>query len=173
MRGCSNFFSISTQPTFDVNCLFREIYLLSDELQSFVGLWLTNTATGSTGFLLVLVAIPFTIYALPIVRRKLYRTFLMVHKIGAVLLFVLSFIHGGAALVQAPAFPHYIALPLFVVIVDYLLRVQNAYRRLRIVRVTRLASGVTRVDIEKPRDFRYNAGQYISLVLSPLGQFTS
>jgi predicted ferric reductase/Ca2+-binding EF-hand superfamily protein len=119
---------------------------------------LFGTSAGRTGLALLLVFALVWAFSLPAVRASghfelFYRTHLLYPLWFALLLW-----HG-------PVFWQWAALPLGVFVLDKLLRLPRTAAEARVLDVTPLASGVTKLAIEKPPEFSHTPGDYVFLKL--------
>lgn len=115
---------------------------------------LSETRVGLTGALLLLVFAVMWSFALERVRRgKRFELFYFTH-LGYVLWL-------GLAMAHAPSFLVFGALAALGLAVEQVLRIVQRGRPTLARSLAALRSGVTRLTIEKPLDFRFRAGDYL------------
>lgn len=151
-----NFYYISSAHPRDMDIIFPEIYFLSNQIPTFFGFWIFGTTTGLTGLLLVIntfLILPFTTN---FVRMNKYQLFWKTHQLYIVL-YILTFLHGSAQLIQAPLFWHYSTFSVLVYVLD---RVYRKNEEFEISNIVHLPSNVIEVVIIKPKKFTYQAGQW-------------
>jgi predicted ferric reductase len=121
-------------------------------------LW--QSAAGRSGLALLLVFAAVWVFSRPKVRASgHFELFYWTH-----LLYVLWF---ALALVHGPVFFRWAGVPLAIFVVDRLLRVRRGARA-EVLACEPLASGVTKLTLEKHGDFTHRAGDYLYLKLPAL-----
>jgi len=170
-----NFYNLATQPNFDINCLFREVYITSHKLQSFAGYWLFGTMTGCTGWLLVVVLVIFYSFAMPIVQSKGKAYFKAVHTTLYPVIMLLIILHGAGMLVQEPQFYIYFLPPALLFLIDVLIRISHTGYYAAMTSETKVLAyspPVVQLILKKPFGWKYRAGQHarISCPAAQLGR---
>lgn len=156
----SNFYFLSAAEGSVLAGLFPEMAVASNTVPSFLGFW-ALTVTGFTGVVLTLLSLamlPAAVFAR--VRRASYVLFWRAHMLWSVIV-VVSMIHGGAQLVQAPLVWHATILPLTVFMVDRLIRLRTSVRPVRVL-ASRFnpTTEILHLDLEKPEGFKFRPGQW-------------
>ncbi|XP_060604820.1 dual oxidase 1-like [Ruditapes philippinarum] len=164
---CVNFYHVCTQPSTDLNCYFREYFRATHELASF-HYWAFGTITGLTGICLVVLLIVLFVFALPLARRHLFHMFWKTHNLY-IAIYILTFLHGSARLVQEPHFPYYIVGPAVLFIIDKLISISRATIELTVIKAELLPSDVTALTVIKPPGFEYQSGQWAQVACKTLG----
>ena len=95
---------------------------------------------GLSGVVLTVLLIVLFIFALPIARRHLFHMFWKTHKLYLIV-YILTFVHGSARLVQEPHFPYYIVGPAVLFIIDKLISISRATIELTVIKAELLPSG--------------------------------
>jgi len=160
-----NFYTLSQRTITDINCLFPELWLMSDQVSSIVEYWLFRNVAGVTGFLLILgfaFLYPFT---LPRVRSYFRRVFWYTHQLYIPLVFLL-FAHGLGHFVQAPNFWKYFVFPITLFFFDKAVRWGRTKDVVKVVKAERLPSNVIYLVFEKPDGFVYKSGQWLNIASS-------
>ncbi|HVZ72652.1 MAG TPA: EF-hand domain-containing protein [Polyangia bacterium] len=118
--------------------------------------FVTLTRTNLTGAVLLWIFVAMWLFSRPLVRRSGHFELFHVTHLGYLVAVPLTFMHG-------PHFWMWGTVPWAWWGLERLARSSQRRARSRIVTVTPMASGVTRLDIERPRGFRYAAGDYVFL----------
>jgi len=114
------------------------------------------TSRGLTGVLLLGVFVVMWVCALSFIRRtKRFELFYFTH------LLYLAWL--GLAIAHAPGFLWWIAIPLLGFALEQVFRIFRRGSKSSITSLRALRSGVTRVEIERPKGFRFGAGDYVFL----------
>jgi predicted ferric reductase/Ca2+-binding EF-hand superfamily protein len=112
-----------------------------------------HTQRGASGLLLLLVLSTMWVFALsPIRRSRRFELFYFSHLLYAVW-FVLALVH-------APSFLLWAALPLLGWALESFWRARRRARKSTILTAQALRSGVTRLELERPPEFAQRAGDY-------------
>jgi predicted ferric reductase len=130
------------------------------------GLWASFSAgtAGWTGLALLGVFGVIWVFSRPSVRAsKHFELFYWTH-----LLYIVWF---ALALVHGPVFWMWAGVPLAIFAVDRLLRLFRSVPRTEVYGCEPLASGVTKLTLERPEGFRYRAGDYLYLKLPTLARY--
>jgi dual oxidase len=157
-----NFFSIATEPSGSLACLFTEVNWVTDYLPSFYW-WLFHTPTGISGYVATLVLLALGIFSFSYFRRNFFTPFIISHQVFAFMFYCLMLMHGWAQLVQVPIFHTYLIGPLFLYVVDKLISVARLGNTLKVLKVEWLPSDVLHLRFARPPNFNYKAGQYLQL----------
>jgi len=160
-----NFFSVATEPTAILSCLFTEVYWVSNFLPKF-SWWIFGTQTGFSGYLCTLVVITMYIFASRFSRLHVFFVFLNLHRLCAILFYMLMLTHGFAELIQVPIFHTYLIGPAFLFIIDWLISIGRSTPEIPVVQVERLPSQVLCLKMRKPANFNYKAGQFLRIASS-------
>ena len=114
------------------------------------------TERGLTGVLLLVVIIVMWTFALALVRKKAqFELFYFTH-----LLYVAWFV---LAIAHAPTFLFWAGVPLLGFVVEQLLRLARRGKETVVVSAQALRSGVTRLELAKPKGFAHRPGDYVFL----------
>lgn len=134
---------------------FVAAYLTGHSHASVQGFF-TLTQRGLTGAVLVVTIAIMWVFALSIVRRsKRFELFYFTH-----LLYVVWFV---IAIVHARSFLFWAGVPMLGFVVEHVLRVASRARKSVVVEAQALRSGVTRLELDPPRGFTWNPGDYAFL----------
>eukprot|EP00850_Spirogloea_muscicola_P011185 SM000068S20617 [mRNA] locus=s68:648772:656521:+ [translate_table: standard] len=164
-----NFYNICTQPQFDINCYFRETFLYSDELVSFFSFWGLTTVTGFSGLLLVIFSVPMAAFAMvPQARQRFFRTFQYTHDLFLPI-YVLVFVHGSARLVQVPYFHWFYLGPGVLYLLNWIVAKNASLVGWKVMAAQHLPGKVLKLALEKPPNFQFKSGQYITLCVKQIG----
>ncbi|KAJ3411720.1 Dual oxidase 1 [Chytridiales sp. JEL 0842] len=158
-----NFYNISTQPTDDMLCYFRDTYNYSWELAS-VYRWLYVTPTGISGVLLVVQLIFMTTFAMKSIRKYAYEAFWFFHRLHP-FFYLLMIVHGALQLVQRPFYWYWMLAPTILYRLDTALSSQTKSITFKVLRADALPSGVTRLVLLKPFGFSYTPGQWCRIAV--------
>ncbi|PNF15893.1 Dual oxidase 2 [Cryptotermes secundus] len=161
-----NFYSISTQTSDDLTCLFRNFFHSTHEIPKF-HYWCWQTITGVTGILLTLLTALMFIFALPLARRRLYNAFWYTHSLYPVF-YLLMILHGAGRLIQPPYFYYFFLGPCVLFTVDRLISVRRKKVEIPVLKAELLPSDVTFLEIKKPNDFEYKSGQWVRVACPDL-----
>ncbi|KAJ2775651.1 hypothetical protein IWQ57_000280 [Coemansia nantahalensis] len=113
--------------------------------------------TGQIGHAMVAVLVVMLLAALPVVRRRWYEVFYLLHHLSFALV-ILMFLH-----VKATTFQYYIAAPGAIYVVDRIYRaVRGRFNQPRILSVIKHSANVIELRIER-NGLKYRAGQYVYL----------
>ncbi|KAJ8953259.1 hypothetical protein NQ318_015841 [Aromia moschata] len=163
-----NFYHISTQTADDLTCLFRNFFHATHELPKF-HYWCWQTMTGFTGIILTLIFIVMYIFALPIIRRKIYNWFWYTHSLYP-LFFIFLILHGTGRLIQPPFTYYFLLGPLILFTLDTLISVSRKKIEIPVINAEILPSNVTKLEFRKPENFQYKAGQWIRIACLALNK---
>ncbi|KAJ1724141.1 hypothetical protein LPJ61_005768 [Coemansia biformis] len=123
---------------------------------------LYSTTTGRVGHTMLALLIGMFLAALPVVRRRWFEVFYLLHHLSFVVV-MLIFVHIGDH-----TFQFYIAVPGFIYVVDRIYRTVRArVNQPRILSVIQHPSGVIELRFER-NNMKYRAGQYIYLCVPAL-----
>ncbi len=115
-----------------------------------------ETGRGLTGTILFAVFAVMWLFALALVRRtSRFELFYFSH--------LLYFVWFVLAIVHAPGFALWAGVPLFGYLVERVVRLRKRAGETVTVSAHALRSGVTRLDIRRPRNFSFHAGDYVFL----------
>jgi predicted ferric reductase len=122
-----------------------------------LALWrLVATSRGLTGALLLAVFAVMWLFSLAVVRRtRRFELFYFTH-----LLYVVWFV---LAIVHAPPFALWAGVPILGFVVEQVLRLVRRGPRTSITQSQALRSGVTKLEVERPKGFDFGAGDYAFL----------
>jgi dual oxidase len=162
-----NFFQLCTQPADNLLCILRELYHFSNEIPTFAG-YLFLTVPGLTGVLLLVVLAILHGFSLEFSRRHLYGAFWSTHHVCALLLYVLTVLHGSARILAPPTFWIWMMPPAALFLLDRLITIRRATVELTVVEAELLPSGVTKIVYQRPDDFDYVSGQWIRIACSAI-----
>ncbi|KAJ8926850.1 hypothetical protein NQ314_020701 [Rhamnusium bicolor] len=163
-----NFYHISTQTADDLTCLFRNYFHATHELPKF-HYWCWQTMTGFTGIILTLIFTVMYIFALPIIRRKIYNWFWYTHNLYP-LFFIFFILHGTGRLIQPPFTYYFLLGPLILFTLDTLISVSRKKIEIPVIHADILPSNVTKLEFQKPDNFQYKAGQWVRIACLALNQ---
>jgi predicted ferric reductase/Ca2+-binding EF-hand superfamily protein len=130
------------------------------------GLWasLAESSAGWSGVALLGVFGVIWLFSRPRIRgSRHFELFYWTHLLYLVW-FALALLHG-------PVFWMWAGIPLAIFAVDRLLRLFRSVSKTEVFACEPLASGVTRLTIEKPDEFRHRAGDYVYLKLPALARY--
>jgi len=119
-----------------------------------VTFYLFQTPAGLTGFLLMAVFGVMWVCALDFIRRGGHFELFYFTHFGYVAWFVLCLMHG-------PVFWQWAALPIAGYLIERVARLGRTNRAMPVNALEPLASGVTRLELQLPEDFRYQSGDYV------------
>lgn len=162
-----NLYHITTQPSSDANCYFREYFRATDVLASF-HYWAFQTITGMTGIILTLIVIVMYVFAMPFVRRNLFRAFWITHSFY-ILLYIFLIMHGLGRLVQNPLTHYYLLGPLVLFVLDKLFSLSRNQILIEVKQAELLPSEVTALKFKRPLNFEYKSGQWVRIACIKLG----
>mmetsp|Transcript_5020 Transcript_5020/g.8338 ORF Transcript_5020/g.8338 Transcript_5020/m.8338 type:complete len:1579 (-) Transcript_5020:342-5078(-) len=157
-----NFYTLSQRSATDINCLFPELWINSDQQTALTSYWIFRTVPGVTGFLLVVgfaLLYPFTI---PRVRQQFRRVFWYLHQLWIPIV-LLMFCHGLAHLVQPPNFWKYFIFPITLYFLDNAIRWGRRRQECAVVNVQVLPSNVISLQFERPEGFGYRSGMWLQV----------
>ncbi|KAK3606291.1 hypothetical protein CHS0354_037967 [Potamilus streckersoni] len=163
-----NFYHISTQPTSDIFCFFKEYFLPTHELASFQ-FWLFKTVTGLSGLILCSLVIVMYVFALPYARRYLFDAFWRTHKLY-IIIYGLILVHGSRQMVEEMSFHCFLLGPLTWYILDSLVSISRMKIHLRVLKAEILPSDVIALTIKKPPGFQHKSGQWVRMSCEALGK---
>ena len=126
-----------------------------------VGHLVTRTYPGSTGVLLLLAFT--TLWSFAFVRARRTRRMDDTYRLYAGLLVLI--------VIRAPSFLIWAALPLFVLVLELVSRRRRRTRRALVHELTPLRAGVTRLVIERPAAFKFEAGNYVFVNLPNIAKY--
>jgi len=129
------------------------------------GIWycLTETSAGRSGFLLMLVSTVMWVFSLRRIRKsRRFELFYYTH-FAYIAWFALALLHG-------PRFYKFALLPLVAFAFEWLLRQRRRVHVGRMLALSGLSSGVTRLELECPPGFRHAAGDYAFLRIPHLAR---
>ncbi|KXS19340.1 heme peroxidase [Gonapodya prolifera JEL478] len=158
-----NFYNLSTQPSDDMSCYFRDVYHYSDELLSFF-YYCWQTVTGFSGLVLVVLMVLIYTYAHEYVRRNVFSVFWFFHKLHP-FWYLGMIVHGAAQLVQPPFYWYFLLIPTIVYRLDSVFTAMRRAYKVQIIEAALLPSDVTLVKMRKPDNFDYKAGQWLRIAL--------
>ncbi|XP_049837219.1 dual oxidase-like [Schistocerca gregaria] len=161
-----NFYSISTQPSDDLSCLFRNFQHSTHEIPKFQ-YWCWQTITGVTGILLTLLLALVCIFSTRYARQHLYNAFWLIHSLYPIF-YILMFLHGMGRLVQEPFMVYFFIGPCLLFTIDRFITVATKKVELPVVRAELLPSDVTLLEFKKPTDCEYKSGQWLRLACPAL-----
>ncbi|XP_068083975.1 dual oxidase 1-like [Anabrus simplex] len=162
-----NFYSISTQTSDDLTCLFRNFYHSSHEIPKFQ-YWCWQTITGITGVLLVILTALIYIFTLPIARKQLYGAFWFIHSLYPVF-YLLLILHGIGRLVQEPFMLYFFLGPCILFTMDRLVAMSRKTLEIPVLNAELLPSDVTLLVFKKPStNFEYKSGQWVRVACAAL-----
>ncbi|XP_069693033.1 dual oxidase-like [Periplaneta americana] len=161
-----NFYSISTQTSDDLTCLFRNFFHATHEIPKF-HYWCWQTITGVTGVLLTLLAALMYIFALPYARKRLYNAFWFTHSLYP-LFYLLIILHGAGRLIQPPFFYYFFLGPCILFTLDRLVSTTRRKVEIPVVKAELLPSDVTFLEFKKPNNFEYKSGQWVRVACPTL-----
>ncbi|XP_060531820.1 dual oxidase 2-like [Cylas formicarius] len=161
-----NFYHISTQTADDLTCLFRNYFHATHELPKFY-YWCFQTITGVTGIALTMMFIIMYVFAQTVVRRKLYHYFWYSHKLYPIYT-ALIILHGSGRLIQAPLAYNFILAPLILFVTDSLVSTSRKKIEIPVLKAEVLPSNVTKLEIRKPDNFEFKAGQWVRISCTKL-----
>jgi predicted ferric reductase/Ca2+-binding EF-hand superfamily protein len=128
-----------------------------------IGHLLTRTLRGGTGTLLLLVFSVLWVFALtPFRRSHRFELFFNTHRL------YIAWI--GLLVAHAPGFLVWAALPLLALVVELSNRKRRRGKQAVVHEIAPLRSGVTRLVIERPAAFRFQAGDYIFINLPEIAK---
>lgn len=123
-----------------------------------------ETRRGLTGVLLSAVFLLMWICSLAFVRRsQRFELFYFTHLLYVAWL--------GLAIAHAPSFLFWVGVPLFGFVLEQLLRVARSARKTTIVSTQALRSGVTRLELARPKGFNAQPGDYVFLRIPAIARF--
>ncbi|GFG34861.1 hypothetical protein Cfor_10393 [Coptotermes formosanus] len=163
-----NFYSISTQTSDDLTCLFRNFFHATHEIPKF-HYWCWQTITGVTGILLTLLTALMFIFALPFARQQLYNAFWFTHSLYPVF-YLLMILHGAGRLIQPPFFYYFFLGPCILFTIDRLISVTRKKVEIPVVKAELLPSNVTFLEFKKPINFEYKSGQWVRVACPTLNR---
>lgn len=162
-----NLYHISTWPSNDLNCVFREYFRSTDTLASF-HYWAWTTITGLTGIILTIIVIIMYVFAIPYARRHLFSAFWFTHGFY-ILLYIFLIMHGSGRLVQAPLTQNYLIGPLVIYIIDKLISYSRKKVEISVQKAELLPSDVLGLTFKRPLNFEYKSGQWVRIACLELG----
>lgn len=134
---------------------FVASYLIGHPQASIEGFFL-HTQRGLTGVLLVAVLAIMWVFALSVVRRSSrFELFYFTH-----LLYLAWFV---LAVVHARPFLYWAGVPLIGFAAEHVLRLGRRAKKTNVIEAQALRSGVTRLELDPPRDFTWSPGDYAFL----------
>jgi len=154
-----NFYHVATQPLDHLHCLSKEFSFPSDKKPD-IGYWFFQTLTGTTGILLWITMMCIFIFAHPMVRKKAFNFFWMVHQLY-VLLYFLSILHGLQRITSAPLFWLYAVIPVVIYTCDKVVTIRTSYMELDILETELLPSDVIKIKFYRPPNMKVLSGQWI------------
>nr|CAD7458660.1 unnamed protein product [Timema tahoe] len=161
-----NFYSISTQTSDDLSCLFRNFHHATHEIPKF-HYWCWQTITGVTGILLTLLTALIFVFSLPVARKRLYNAFWITHSLYP-LFYILMVLHGTGRLIQEPFFVYFFIGPCTLFIVDRMITVSTKKVEVPVVNAELLPSNVTMLEFKRPHNFEYKSGQWVRIACPTL-----
>nr|CAD7401821.1 unnamed protein product [Timema poppensis] len=161
-----NFYSISTQTSDDLSCLFRNFHHATHEIPKF-HYWCWQTITGVTGILLTLLTALIFVFSLPVARQRLYNAFWITHSLYP-LFYILMVLHGTGRLIQEPFFVYFFIGPCTLFIVDRMITVSTKKVEVPVVNAELLPSNVTMLEFKRPHNFEYKSGQWVRIACPTL-----
>jgi len=129
------------------------------------GIWysITETSAGQSGFLLMLVSAVMWGFSLRRIRKgRRFELFYYTH-FAYIAWFALALLHG-------PRFYKFALVPLVAFVFDWLLRRRRRVYVSRMQSLSGLSSGVTRVELACPPDFKHGPGDYAFLRIPHLAR---
>ncbi|KAK3086551.1 hypothetical protein FSP39_020108 [Pinctada imbricata] len=167
--SCNAFtlYSICTQPTEDLLCIFPEYCRFSHELPKFQ-YWAFETITGVTGLLLVVMLIFLYVFSLKYARTHAYKIFWITHKLY-IPLYALLILHGSGKFVDMPVWHFFMVGPVFIFLIDKLISINRRKVTLEVKSATMLTSNVLKLVIKRPDYFEFMSGQWARLACETLG----
>ncbi|HET7544581.1 MAG TPA: EF-hand domain-containing protein [Polyangiaceae bacterium] len=130
------------------------------------GIWasITGTSAGQSGFLLLLVSIVMCGFSLRRVRKSGHFELFYYTHFAYIAWFALALMHG-------PRFYKFALLPLIAFAFEWLLRQRRRVHVSRMLSLSGLSSGVTRLELQLPPGFEAKAGDYAFLRIPHLARF--
>lgn len=130
------------------------------------GIWASviGTPAGRSGFLLLLVSGVMWGFSLRRIRKSGHFELFYYTHFAYIAWFMLALSHG-------PRFYKFALLPLLAFAFEWLLRRRRRVHETRILALSGLSSGVTRVELERPPGFVQRAGDYAFLRIPRLARF--
>ena len=116
-----------------------------------------------SGFLLLFVTTLMFVFAQRSFRERRHQLFYVTHFAYVIWL--------GLTLYHGPRFWKFALLPLLAFAIERLLAAFRREGGARVVSLTALSSGVSRLEIERPPDFRHRAGEYAFLRIPALSKY--
>ncbi|HWA76767.1 MAG TPA: EF-hand domain-containing protein [Polyangiaceae bacterium] len=124
---------------------------------------LLHTPAGRTGLGLLLVSAVMWGFSLPQLRKSgRFELFYFAH-FGYVFWFLLALAHG-------PRFWKFALIPVLAFAFEWLARARRRTQNARFVKLTGLASGVSRLEVERPPAFQHKAGDYAFVKIPALAR---
>ncbi|XP_053406292.1 dual oxidase 2-like [Mercenaria mercenaria] len=163
-----NLYHISTWPSNDLNCVFREYFRSTDKLASF-HYWAWTTITGITGIVLTVIVIVMYVFAMPYARRHLFSAFWFTHSFY-IFLYIFLILHGSGRLVQAPLTQNYLIGPLVIYVFDKLISFSRKKVEISVQKAELLPSDVLGLTFKRPLNFEYKSGQWVRIACIELGE---
>lgn len=157
-----NFYSISTQPSSDLACLFPDYWRTSHDLPKF-HYWCWQTITGIAGVVCTLIVVTMYVFASNYSRQRVFRWFWWTHQFGYVLLYLFMILHGSGFLVQRPFFYYFFLGPAVLYTLDKLYSISRNKAEISVVKAELLPSDVTYLEFKRPLSFDYKAGQWVRI----------
>ncbi|CAH1153484.1 unnamed protein product [Phaedon cochleariae] len=163
-----NFYHISTQTSDDLTCLFRNYFHPTHEIPKF-HYWCWQTLTGFTGVVLTVIFVIMYIFALPMIRRKIYNWFWYTHSLYP-LFFIFFILHGTGRLIQPPFTYYFFLGPVILFTFDNLVSTSRKKIEIPVIQAEVLPSNVTMLAFRKPENFQYKSGQWVRLACMELNK---
>jgi NADPH oxidase len=128
--------------------------------------WLSITVI--TGYILVLLFLIIIIGSLPIVRKKCYNTFTIIH-LSYILIVICIILHGSFCVIKTnnntcsgPNFWKFIIIPFSLFICEKIKNIYNSNKVCSFVGITKHSNKIYEVELYKD-DFEFKSGEYIYL----------
>jgi len=166
-----NFFSVATESSFSLACLFREVNWVTNFLPAFYW-WIFRTPTGVSGYILTQVCVILAVFSVKMFRTHYFFLFELIHKLCAFVIYGLMLIHGWAQLVQVPLFHTFLIGPLFLYVMDKLVSLSRREVAIQVRKSEWLPSGVLHLEFERPKEFNYKAGQSFRIACTGISGVT-
>ncbi|CAN0545699.1 unnamed protein product, partial [Laminaria digitata] len=119
-----------------------------------VGFYLFQTSAGLTGVLLLTVFMVMWVCAQDFIRRGGHFELFYLTHLCFVIWFALALMHG-------PNFWQWVALPFLGYLVERVIRARRMKTSMPVTEMKPLPSGVTRLEMQVPKAFKYRAGDYV------------
>lgn len=122
-----------------------------------------KVTANETGLCLLLITTLMFVFAQRVFRERRHQLFYVTH--------FAYFAWLGLTLVHGPRFWKFALLPLAAFALEGWLNARRREQRARVVSLRALPSGVTRLEVERPAEFRHHAGEYAFLRVPALTRY--